>query len=86
MNIKQSDGIKIFTKVLFIVKKDIPKMKEEQYRDWIATCSKRLRTMLRHCQTAQNQKTVPRWWKEIFMDESALQLQDRLRRQAVEPY
>ena len=58
MNIKQSDGIKIFTKVLTIVKKDLPKMKEDQHKDWVETCSKRLRTMLRHCQTAQNQKTV----------------------------
>ena len=86
MNIQQSDGIKIFTKVLTIVKKDLPKMKEDQHKDWVETCSKRLRTMLRHCQTAQNQKTVPRWWKEIFMDESALQLQDRLRGKAVEGY
>ena len=86
MNIKQSDGIKIFTKVLTIVKKDLPKMKEDQHKDWVETCSKRLRTMLRHCQTAQNQKTVPRWWKEIFMDESALQLQDRLRGKAADAY
>ena len=82
MNIKQSDGIKIFTKVLFIVKKDIPKMKEEQYKDWIATCSKRLRTMLRHCQTAQNQKkNVPKWVKEVFMDETTEDFVKRLRKQ-----